>query len=146
MGAPSRVYIPGETKGRRSITDFNEIQVGGLEQEAMRVEFWIAKQIGADLMRKFPNREWCVDVDAKNQVIVISCPSLSKRMGYRLHMKRDTVADLIPRCRHVAAEILERFGVSRGRIIDPGTFETFDRNVYDDCIAGDAQTDKASKL
>ena len=146
MPAPARVHINGETKGHRHFKDFNEIQIGGLEQEAMRVEFWIAKQIGVDLMTKFPNREWNVDVDAKNQVVVISCPSLSKRMGYRLHMKRDSVAALIPRCRRAAGEILERYGASRNRIISPDTFETFDRDVQDDCISHDSQTDKASKL
>jgi hypothetical protein len=146
MPAPARVHIGGETKGHRHFKDFNEIVIGGAEQEAMRVEFWIAKQIGTDLMRTYPNREWHVDVDCKNQVVIVSCPSLSKRMGYRLHMKRDTVAGLIPRCRRAAGEILERFGASRSRIITPDTFENYDRNLYDDCIAHDSQTDIASKL
>lgn len=146
MPAAQRAHFAGSEKGKLSVVDWNAPIAGGLSQDEMRVEFWIAKQIGTDLCRTYPNRQWHVDVDAAGQVIVIACPSLSKRMGYRLHMKRDNVAQLIPRCRRAAAEILERFGVSRGRIIDPSTFEAFERNVYDDCIANDSQTDKASKL
>lgn len=145
MERSSREYVPGETKGRDSVVDYNAPQSGeSHEEQAMRVEFYIAKQIGEDLCRTFQNRQWCVDVDTRNEVVIVSCPSLSKRLGYRLHLKRDTIADLIPRCRRAAGEILERFGASRSRIIDPGTLETFDRDVRDDCIAKDAAG--ASKL
>jgi hypothetical protein len=129
------------------VVDYNAPQPGmSYEQKAMNVEYWIAKQIGTDLCKHYPNRQWHVDVDCANQVIVIACPSLSKRMGYRLHMKRDTVADLLPRCRRAAGEILERYGVSRTRIIDPMTMEEFPRDMRDDVISGDSQTDKASRL
>ncbi len=139
----SRFYV-GE-KGKDPMVDFNEAQVGeSHEAQAVRLEFWIAKQIGTDLMKTFPNRQWLVDVDSRNGVIVIACPSLSKRLGYRLHIKRDTVAELIPRARRAAGEILERFGVSRSKIIDPLTMESFDRDVRDDVIAADAAG--ASKL
>lgn len=141
----SRFYV-GE-KGKDSVVDYNAPQAQeSHEAQAMKVEFWIAKQIGEDLCRTFANRQWHVDVDSRNQVIVIACPSLSKRLGYRLHMKRDTVADLIPRCRRAAGEILERFGVSRSKIIDPATLETFDRDVRDDVKAKNAVDVFASKL
>jgi hypothetical protein len=141
----SREHIIGETKGREPGFDLNAPQEDeSHEAQAVRTEFWIAKQIGQDLCRVYPNRQWHVDVDSRNQIIVIACPSLSKRLGYRLHMKRDTVADLLPRCRRAAGEILERFGVSRGRIIDPASLETFQRDVHDDAISKDAVG--ASKL
>lgn len=142
----TRWYV-GE-KGKDPVTDHNAPQLeGSHEEKAVRLEFWIAKQIGTDLVRTYPGRQWLVDVDSRNQVIVISCPSLSKRMGYRVHMKRDAVADLIPRCRRAAGEILERFGVSRGRIIDPYTLEAFPRDVRDDAIAPDAtQRDAVEKF
>jgi hypothetical protein len=135
-----RIHIIGETKGAQPIVDFNGVVIDSQDEEAikLRTEFWIAKQIGTDLMRTYPNRQWFVDVDCRNQVVVISCPSLSKRMGYRLHMKRDTVADLIPRARRAAGEILERFGVSRGRSIDALAIEAMKRDVRDDVISKDA--------
>jgi hypothetical protein len=141
MERSSREYIIGETKGKEPGFDLNAPRpVDSHEENAARVEFWIAKQIGTDLCRIYPNRQWHVDVDSKNQVIVLACPSLSKRLGYRLHMKRDTVSSLLPRCRRAAGEILERFGVSRGKIIDPASLETFQRDVRDDAISPDAAT------
>jgi hypothetical protein len=135
----SREFIIGEQKGKDSVVDYNTPQTDNShEAQAMRMEFYIAKQIGEDLCKTYQGRQWGVDVDSRNEVIIISCPSLSKRMGYRLHMKRDTIADLIPRCRRAGGEILERFGVARSRIIDPATLETFDRDVRDDAIAKDA--------
>jgi len=133
-----RFYAGQKGKPANHIQDFNAPVIGdSYDADTMRVEFWIAKQIGTDLVKTYPNRQWHVDVDCRNQVIVISCPSLSKREGYRLHMKKDPIASLIPRCRHAAAEILERFNVSRGRIIDPMTMETFARDMRDDVISSD---------
>lgn len=139
MQRSSREYIIGETKGQESVVDYNTPQAQeSFEKTAMNLEFWIAKQIGLDLCKTYPNRQWHVDVDSRNGVIVIACPSLSKRLGYRLHIKRDTVADLLPRARRAAGEILERFGVSRGKILDPMTLESFERDVRDDVISKDA--------
>ena len=135
----TREYIIGEQKGKDSVIDYNEAEAGGIAQDRMRLEFWIAKKLGEDLCATYPNRGWNVDVDIENEVIVVSCPSLSKRMGFRLHIKRDTVKELIPRVRRAAGEILERYGVSRGKIIDPATLETFERDVRDDAIAPDAR-------
>lgn len=130
-------FYAGE-KGKDSLTDYNGAVSGeSHEEKAVRVEYWMAKQIGTDLVKHYPNRQWHVDVDTRNQTIVVSCPSLSKREGYRLNMKRDTVADLLPRCRKAAGEILERFGASRNRIIDPYTFESMARDVRDDVIHRD---------
>jgi hypothetical protein len=144
--SPRRAVLIGATKGEAPGVDYNAPIIGGLDQERMRIEFWIAKQIGQALMRKYPNRQWLVDVDCRNEVIVIGCPSVSKRKGYRLHMRRDPVATLIRRAGYAAGEILERYGVSRSKLIDPSTLENFDRDVYDDAIANDSQTDIASKL
>ena len=136
----ARFYI-GD-KGR-VITDANEMQPGGIDQDQMRLEYWMSKQIGVDLMKHYPGRQWSVDCDSRGQTIVISCPSLSQRMGYRLHMKRDNMAQLLPRCRHAAAEILERFNVTRGRIIDPQTLEAFPRDARGDAISPDG-TEKSA--
>lgn len=134
----TRWYVGQKGKDSNHMTDFNTPQAQeSFEEKAMRTEYWIAKQIGTDLVKHYPNRQWHVDVDTRNGVIVISCPSLSKREGYRLHIRRDTVAELLPRCRRAAGAILERFNVTRGRILDPLTFEAFARDVRDDVICED---------
>lgn len=141
-----RFYV-GE-KGQNPIQDFNAPQAEeSHEAKAARVEFWIAKKIGEDLVAKYPGRQWTVNVDTRNEVIVISCPSLSKRMGYRLHMKRDNIAALLPRTRRAAGEILERFGVSRDRHIDVYSIEDMPRDLRDDVISKDAtEKDAAEKF
>jgi hypothetical protein len=134
----TRFYVGSKGKDSNHMTDFNAPQAQeSFEEKAMRTEYWIAKQIGIDLVKTYPNRQWHVDVDSRNKVIVISCPSLSKREGYRLHMRRDCIAELLPRCRRAAGAILERFNVTRGRLIDPTTFEAFARDVRDDVICSD---------
>ena len=134
----TRFLVGDKGKPWNHKTDFNTPQPGeSHEEKAVRLEFWVAKQIGTDLVKHYPNRQWHVDVDSRNQIIIISCPSLSKREGYRLNMKRDTVAELLPRCRRAAGAILERFNVTRGRIIDPYTLEAMPRDVRDDVICED---------
>lgn len=134
----TRFYVGEKGKDSNHMQDFNAPQAEeSFESKAIQVEYWMAKQIGTDLVKHYPNRQWGVDVDSRNGVIVISCPSLSKREGYRIHIKRDTIADLLPRCRRAAGAILERFNVTRGRIIDPYTFEAMPRDVRDDVICAD---------
>ncbi len=136
--AKKRAY-QGE-KGATPVLDFNTIvPEESHEKKAAAVEYWIAKKIGEDLVRTYPNRQWQVNVDTRNESIVISCPSLSKRMGYRLNMKKETIAQLLPRCRKAAGEILERYGVTRGRIIDPFDIEQMPRDLRDDVISADAR-------
>lgn len=140
----ARFYV-GD-KGR-VITDFNAPQADetGFSEDHVRFEYWMAKQIGTKLMETYPARQWHVDCDCRNQVIIISCPSVSKTRGYRLHMKRDTMKQLLPRCVKAAGEILERHNVTRGRIIDPQTLDAFERDVQDNVVSPDA-TDFVEKF
>jgi hypothetical protein len=132
-------------KGKDSLFDFNApAPEESHEIRAARTEYWIAKRIGEDLVKTYPNRQWTVNVDTRNETIVVSCPSLSKRMGYLLHIKRDTIAGLLPRTRKAAGEILERFNVTRGRILDPANLEAFPRDSRDDAIASDASEKDAT--
>jgi len=138
-------WFVGE-KGKDPIRDFNSPQEGeSFEEKAKAVEFWLAKQIGGDLAKVYPNRDWTVDVDSRNQSIVISCPTLSSRMGYRINMRRDTIAELLPRCRRAAGEILERYNVTRGRIVDPLTLEAFPRDARGDVKNEQATSDTVEK-
>ena len=122
------------------IVDLNTPRAGAsFAEEQMRMEFWLAKQIGEDLVRTYPGRQWHVDVDVRNETIVIMAPSLSKRCGWNLHINKDTVAQLLPRCRKAAGTILEMFGMSRSpRKSDPLETEFLKRNSRDDVVAPDA--------
>jgi len=109
-------------------------------EDLMRMEYWVAKQIGEDLVRTYPGRQWHVECDLHGSVLIIRAPSLSKRSGWCIHIKRDTVADLIPKARKAAGTILEMFACSRSRLEpDPLELEFRKRNVRDDVIAPDAE-------
>jgi hypothetical protein len=140
MSSGRRRSIVGE-KGRDPIFDFNVVQIGAShEVKAEQLEWWIAKQIGEDLMQVYKNRQWGVDVDTRNRMIVIMAPSLSKAMGYHLHMRDgETMKQLIIRTRRAAGEILERHGVTRARDTDPLIIEEgLKRDSRDNVIAADA--------
>jgi hypothetical protein len=126
------------SKAENPIIDFNAPKpVESHEEKAAAVEFWIAKRIGEDLVAAFPGRQWNVNVDTRNEIIIICMPTLSKREGYHLHMKRDNIAQLLPRCRRAAGEILERFQMSRSKIIDPYDIDQLPRDARDDAVTSD---------
>ena len=133
-------FYPGE-KGKDAVVDYNEPQKSAsFEYTAEQVEFSIGKQIGTMLCKVYPNRHWHVDVDVRNEVIVIGCPSLSKTLGYRMHTRCDSMPELLNRAKMAAGEILERYNVTRARVIDPAMFDDMPRDVRDDVIAPDAKT------
>lgn len=139
----SRFY-PGE-KGVEPIKDFNAVQFGGSHDiQAEQLEYWIAAQIGKDLMSAYKNRQWGVDVDARNQIIVITAPSLSKILGYHLHIRKgETMTQLLVRIRKAAGEILERYNVTRARNTDPLIIEEgLARDARDNVISSDAKPEK----
>lgn len=130
-----RAHLLGARKGEAPVIDCNEIRLtDSHEAKAAKVEFFLAKSIGEDLCKAYPGREWGIDVDSRNQMVVIMCHSVSLKKGYYLPMHRDTLHDLQLRARKAAAEILERYGVSRNRIINPDTLEAMDRTPWDEVI------------
>ena len=134
----SRHYAGDKGKPQNHIIDFNAPKaVESHEEQAAALEFWIAKRIGEDLVATYPGRQWNVNVDSRNEIIVICMPTLSKREGYHLHMKRDNIAKLVLRCRKAAGEILERFQMSRSKIIDPYDIDQLPRDIRDDAVTAD---------
>jgi hypothetical protein len=134
----SRFYAGDKGKPQNHIVDFNEAKpVESHEEKAAQVEFWIAKRIGEDLVKAYPGRQWNVNVDTRNEIIIICLPTLSKKEGYHLHMRRDNLAALLPRCRKAAGEILERFKMSRSKIIDPYDIEQLPRDAQDNAVTAD---------
>jgi hypothetical protein len=136
-----RAYIIGETKGKRHVIDYNAVnEANSHEAKLAAMEYYYAKAIGAHLMRRFRNREWVVDVDIRNEMVIIGCPELSKVKGYYLPMRRDTLQVLQERAYRAAGEILERYNVSRALDVDPDSFEMLPRDFRDEVKASTADT------
>lgn len=132
-----RVPIIGGMKGKLPVIDANYIRPqDSFEARAAKMEFYYAKAIGEALVAAYPNRQWSVNVDLRNEMIVIGCPSLSNTKGYHLHLRHDNLPLLITRARRAAGEILERYGVTRGRIINPDILEALPRGLRDEVIGG----------
>ena len=129
--AVKRHYV-GE-KGRIPIVDYNEIrETDSHEARAAKMEYYSAKSIGEKLVATYPGRQWSVNVDLRNEMIVIACPSVSLTKGYHLAIRRDTLAQLQTRAVRAAGEILERYGVTRGRLFDASGHELLTRGVRDE--------------
>jgi hypothetical protein len=141
-----RAYVIGETKGKRHVIDYNAIQEGASHEATIEaMEFYYAKTIGSALMYVYKNRNWIVDVDIRNQMIVIGAPDLSKVKGYYLPMKRDTLIELCKRAVHAGGEILERYNLSRQMNISADSFEMLPRDFRDEVISSDAAPTCATK-
>ena len=140
MPSAARHTIIGATKGRPPIIDYNEIhEHDSHEARLAKMEYYYAKKIGEDLVTKFPNRQWEVNVDIRNEMIVISCPSLSVIKGYYMPIRHDTLQVLQERARIAGAEILERYGVTRGRV-SLETMESLSRGLRDEVQANKTDT------
>lgn len=142
----SRTPIIGGSKGRRGIIDYNAVQAGASHEATIEaMEFYYAKQIGSALMYVYKNRNWQVDVDIRNQMVVIGAPDLSKVKGYYLPMKRDTLVDLCKRAVRAGGEILERYNLSRQLNVSADSFEMLPRDFRDEVISSDAAPTPSTK-
>lgn len=138
--------ILGSTKGRAPVKDYNEVNLLETDDaQRAKVEFWIAKQIGEDLCRVYPKREWGVYVDAPNGILCIQCQSVSAQKGYYLHIRRDTIQDLQLRARRAAGEILERHGLSRDFRFNPDVVETLQRDLRDNAVTADSAPEPSAR-
>lgn len=139
-----QVYIPGE--GRRPMVDYNEINVLELDDvKQAKLESWIAKAIGTELMNHYPGRQWGVHVDTEGQMIMVMCPSVSHEKGYYISMVGRCLNDLVIKARHAAGEILERYNLSRDRKFDSDILETLARDAKDEVISPDAAPEPIHK-
>lgn len=135
------VLTPG-VNGREIAKDYNEIHIHEDENERLaKLEMFIAKRIGEELVKHYPDRQWGVHVDLRG-IICIMCPSVSLERGYHLHINGDMIHQLQIRAVKAAGEILERHNVSRNRVVDPMTIEELPRDMRDNVIAPDAAPEK----
>jgi hypothetical protein len=109
----SRIIVP--RRGRHLAEDFNTIRPeDSFDMAHAKLESWIAKNLGTELCKLYPYREWAVRVDLKGGMAVIQCLDVSKISGY--HLKLDaTMNTLIGRMKAIGGEILERGRMTRGR-------------------------------
>ncbi len=134
-----RAYIIGETKGKRHVIDYNAINTEASHEATLAaMEFYYAKAIGTRLMQVYRNRNWQVDVDIRNQMIIIGAPDLSKVKGYYIPMKQRTIKQLAQHAVMAAGEILERYNLSRALNVPADSFEMLKRDFRDEVISSDA--------
>ncbi len=140
--------MPHIIGGREITADYNEINIYANDDvNQAKLEMWIAKQIGDVLVKNYPNRQWGVDVDIPGQMVVVMCPSLCMDKGYHISMMGDrTVHDLQMRAILAGGEILERYGISRGRIFNPDTIEGMERYFTGEVISGHASQEGEDPL
>lgn len=142
MSAPLILPNRNGRYGREISEDYNEINL--LETDDTKIaklEMWIAKGVGDTLVRHYPNREWGVKVDLFGQMLIIVCDSVSNEKGYHISMVGRSLHDLQEKAKYAAGEILERHGITRGRIVDEDIFETLKRDHGDNVITPDSGVD-----
>lgn len=140
----SRVHIIGEQKGREPVADYNEVNLLETDDaKRAKLEYWIAKKTGETLVAAYNNRQWEVIVDLDAKVLIIKCPSLSLQKGYYLSLGRP-MHELQAAAKRAGGEILERYGITRGRITDSKMFDALPQ-IRDEVIAKDAAPEPIQK-
>ena len=137
MGHPG-ILIRG--KGREDVRDYNHIKLeeGDVANKA-KLEYWVAKTLGTELTRHYPNREWSVTVDVDAGTAIVRCPSVSQKKGFVLTLRR-SLKELAGLMMSVGGEILERAGASRNRIFNQDNLETLQRDYLDEVVTPDMLT------
>lgn len=126
--------------GRREIVkDYNTVYFHEDDDtRTEKIEMWIAKQLGTRLVEAYPGHQWSVHVDAIGGVLCIVNPAVSSLKGYHLHMKGDTIDDLQARAVKAGGEILERYGLKRGKV-NIADLADLDRiGPYEEAITADS--------
>lgn len=138
VAAPG-IYMPGGYSRGQIVEDYNQVNLLETDDaKQAKLEMWIAKNIGTELMAKYPNREWGVGTNMPGRMIYIMCPSLSNTNAYYISMEGRSLLDLKAEAVRAAGEILERFGITRGRKCDAEQFDYLARDLRGDVISPDA--------
>jgi hypothetical protein len=142
---PRIQLLPNTKRGLDTIwKDYNEIEITDtMDERKAKLEQWIAKRIGTELMRKYNQREWKVMVDIEGQLLIVACDSICNFKGYHIKMLNRTMEELIDRALMGAGEILERHNVSRNRNINPEVLDSLARDAQDSVIAADSAPEPA---
>lgn len=147
MSDTPSILIPAHHRADRSFIDYNELNLDAEmnvdEMSQADLEAAFAKRIGFKLMTTYPQRRWSVTVDIVAGYAQICCQSLSTTKGFILHLaKYHTMRDLMKRVAYAGGEILERYGISRGRKFDTDQIEALERDWNDEAISPDSEPNK----
>jgi len=132
--------LPSTKRGLDTVwEDYNQIEVEDSEDERKaKLEQWIAKRIGTELMKAYNQREWKVIVDIPGRMVIIGCDSVCNYKGYHIRMEHRSIEEIIQRAKMAAGEILERHNVSRSKRFDAAALDAFARDARDSIIGPDA--------
>lgn len=141
----SQIYVPGAKNkgdGENVTGDFNDVYLAPAsdlrEKRIAALELKVAGRIGAKLVRKYNNRQWKVQIDLANGMLIIACDSVSNHKGYHIHTRGLTIHQLEARSVQAAGEILERHELSRNKHFNPDHYEGLIRDQFDNVITPDS--------
>lgn len=136
-----RILVPsGRGRDLSNVTDdFNEIETyDTLETRRAKLEMWMAKRVGTRVTEKYRGRQWKIQVDLENEMLIVACDSISNYKGYHISMVGRTIGDLETESIKAAGEILERHNLARSKHFNPDKFESLPRDFRDSVIASDS--------
>jgi hypothetical protein len=73
----------------------------------------LCKEIGAELIKHYPNRKWFVEVSVRGGVAQIQSPAISQQYGYSIHLNDKTHDQLMRAVVRAGGQLLEMFKLSR---------------------------------
>lgn len=111
-----------------------EIVTDPEEAEYRIKDFEIAKMIGTALCAKYPGHGWQVESDSRNGIAKIYMSQMSSRAGYIYKLKDITLGVFDRDMMRVGGDILERFGIARGKFTE-GSVMGIIRDIRGDAIA-----------
>ncbi len=121
------------------LIDYNQIDLTGDQDVSMaQLEISIARELTAELVKHFPNRNWAIAVDSSNGMLAVMETDISQEKGYLIELSR-SMNEIRGMMRAVGGEILERAGVPTGHRFNPDVMETLNRNARGEVIAPDLE-------
>lgn len=112
INADKKVHAENVHKQQQVI---KEIHADPEEAIARERDLGIAQTIGHELSRSYPQRGWIVEADSRNGIANIYLKHMSSTHGYRYKLKDMDIHTFQNDMMKVGGEILERFGLTRGR-------------------------------
>jgi len=107
--------IVNKAKKAKWDADSSAIEVAANVEWATR-DMSVAKALGTELAKRYPNHSWYVDSDSRNGVVYIYNMALSGRYGYILKMADINWADTSRQMMRIGGELLRRFGVNHDKL------------------------------